>query len=129
MPTVLVVDDEPRIVTLLAQFLAGTSCTVVEAADGETALNTLAEVPVDVVVADMRMPRPDCWDILEHIDRARRPTQVVVITGCGTSLLHREAEARGASAVLEKPCDGATLVRAVNDAVGRAQAARRRADL
>ena len=126
MPTVLVVDDEPRIVTLLAQFLAGTSCTVVEAVDGESVLTTLAEVPVDVVVADMRMPRPDCWDILEEINRARRPTQVVVITGCGTTMLHREAQARGASAVLEKPFDGATLVRAVNHAVSRAQARRSR---
>ena len=127
MPTVLLVDDEPRIVALLAQFLAGTSCTVLEAFDGDTALTTLADVPVDVVVADMRMPRPDCWDILEELQRDKRPTQVVVITGCGTTVLHREAESRGACAVLEKPFDAATLVRAVNDAVGRAQEARRQA--
>ena len=124
MPTVLVVDDEPKIAGTFVQFLAGRDCTVLVAADGAIAIRTLAAMQIDVVVADMRMPRPDCWDILDSIQRAGQATQVVVVTGCATSVLHREAEVRGAAAVLEKPFDRATLVRAVREAAILAEPSR-----
>jgi CheY-like chemotaxis protein len=58
--TVLVVDDEPSVRLIARRMLECDGCTVFEAADGLAALAFLAEHgPVDMVVADLRMPNMD----------------------------------------------------------------------
>lgn len=59
-PAVLVVDDEPTVRLLARRMLESDGCRVYEAADGLQALAVLADRgPVDVVVADLRMPNMD----------------------------------------------------------------------
>jgi two-component system, OmpR family, alkaline phosphatase synthesis response regulator PhoP len=53
---VLVVEDEPAIVALLAELLADEGYEVATAADGREGLDRLAEVAPDVVLADVMMP-------------------------------------------------------------------------
>ena len=122
-PTVLIVDDEPSVMALVADYLMGTGFTVLPTTDGHEAVQALRAVPVDVVVSDIRMPRPDGWDLLEEVRRTGQPTQTIIITGCGTDVLHREAAARGACAVLEKPFTRQRFVTTVREAVKRARPA------
>ena len=125
-PVVLVVDDEPEMTSLAMELLADAGCCVIPANGGEEAVRILQDRRVDVLLTDMRMPRPDCWDLLEELRRTNATTETVVMTGCGTEILHREAELRGAAAVLQKPFTGRQLVGAVNhaaDRVYRAEAA------
>jgi DNA-binding response OmpR family regulator len=66
-PRVLVVDDEPAIVTLLCDFLDAEGFDVLTAQDGAAALSVLARGPVDCVVLDIMMPGPSGFDICRQI--------------------------------------------------------------
>lgn len=54
---ILVVDDEEPIRRILARFLARQGAHVLEAADGQDALDQLQDQAVDLIIADLRMPR------------------------------------------------------------------------
>ena len=64
---VLVVDDEPAIVTLLCDFLDAEGFDVLTARDGAAALAVLARGPVDCVVLDIMMPGPSGFDVCRQI--------------------------------------------------------------
>jgi DNA-binding response OmpR family regulator len=66
-PRVLVVDDEPAIVTLLCDFLEAEGFDVLAAQDGAAALAVLARGPVDCVVLDIMMPGPSGFDVCRQI--------------------------------------------------------------
>lgn len=79
---VLVVDDDPAFRALARRMLADTAATVVEAADGASALEQLrAEVP-DLVLLDLDIPPPDGREVLAAVraDPAFDGLPVVVVT-------------------------------------------------
>ena len=80
MATVLVVDDEPAIRESLERALALESYAVALAADGEAALDRLAETPVDAVVLDLAMPGIDGIDVCKRLRRAGDRTPVLILT-------------------------------------------------
>jgi DNA-binding response OmpR family regulator len=114
-PIVLVVDDETHITALATEILSEAGCCAIPAKDGKHALEILQDFRVDVLLTDMRMPRPDCWDLLEAVRGTSAPPAAIVMTACITDLLHQEAKLRGA-AVLHKPFARTELVAAVTEA-------------
>jgi CheY-like chemotaxis protein len=123
-PTILVIDDDPAVLTMMTDWLTEAGFTVIPTGDGTEALEALRGGRIDVMVADILMPRPDGWDLLDELRRTQASTQTVIVTGCLTEVLHREAERRGARLVLEKPFPGAQLVAAVTEAVVHATSRR-----
>jgi len=65
---ILVVDDEPGIVDIARANLEGHGFAVVEAYDGEEALEKVKEEKPDLVVLDILMPGMDGWDVLERME-------------------------------------------------------------
>ncbi|MCR5880575.1 response regulator transcription factor [Phenylobacterium sp. J367] len=65
--TVLVVDDDPHIRQLLAFALEKAGLATREAEDGEAALSAIAEVPPDLVVLDINMPKLNGLDVCRKI--------------------------------------------------------------
>ncbi len=65
---ILVVDDEPGIVDIAKTNLEGHGFIVIEAYDGEEALEKVKEEKPDLVVLDILMPEMDGWDVLERIE-------------------------------------------------------------
>jgi DNA-binding response OmpR family regulator len=81
--TVLVVDDSQMIRTLLLRHLRqGGYKSVLEATNGQEALELLAEHPVDLVLLDINMPVMDGYATLEKIksDDRWREVSVIMIT-------------------------------------------------
>jgi DNA-binding response OmpR family regulator len=66
-PTVLVVDDEEDIVTLMRDFLEADGFTVLTAHDGPSALDTLRREAVDCVLLDVMMPGINGFEVLRRI--------------------------------------------------------------
>lgn len=65
-PTVLIVDDEPDMLTMLQLVLKRQcDCQVILAQSGDTALKTLAKYKPDVVVTDIKMPDMDGLTLLK----------------------------------------------------------------
>ena len=78
MPTVLVVDDEPMVLRVLAKDLAGRSYEIMRASGGAEALAILAEREIDVVLTDQRMPDVTGFELLEAA-RERNPDTVGIL--------------------------------------------------
>jgi DNA-binding response OmpR family regulator len=67
MATVMVVDDDADILTLMRDFLEAAGYRVLTAKDGIEALDTVARETIDCILLDVMMPGPSGFDILRHI--------------------------------------------------------------
>ena len=102
---VLVVDDETDTRQLLRLILEKNQFHVTEAADGQIALDALAENEFDLVVLDIRMPGLDGWAVLDAIktDERWRRIKVVMVSAHTSPDAARNALDRGATAFVTKP--------------------------
>ena len=79
-PKILVVDDESRMRKLVRDFLVKNNYEVVEAADGEEALNLFFEKnDMDLVILDVMMPKMDGWQVCREI-RAYSKVPIIMLT-------------------------------------------------
>ena len=69
--TVLAVDDEQDITTLMRDFLEAAGYRVLTAHDGQSALATLETEPVDCILLDLMMPGLSGFDVLRRIRQSR----------------------------------------------------------
>lgn len=104
LKSILVVDDSPELIRLVADFLGMHGYRVYTAQDGLDALKFLeGRENVGVVVSDIHMPRMDGFTLMDEI-KSRHPTMpVVLITGYSVNEARRLAIERGADAFVAKP--------------------------
>lgn len=103
---ILVVDDEREFTEILAQRLGKRGYVVKTAADGVTALKTLAEDPsIEVVVLDIAMPGMNGIDTLKAMKSHNPLLEIIMLTGQATVDTAVEAIRQGAFNYLSKPCD------------------------
>jgi DNA-binding response OmpR family regulator len=112
---VLIVDDEFRIRKLLAEFLNREGYKILEAADGEEALDILFETgkKVDLVILDVMMPKYDGWFVLERI-REYMTIPVVMLTARSDEYDQLKGFKLGADDYVTKPFSPSVLVARVN---------------
>lgn len=111
---ILVVDDEPSVRRFTVRVLEEEGYSVVEAGDGEEALELIRKRPGDfaVVVSDIVMPRLTGVDLLQAIARLRPSLPCLLMSGYAADAL----TARGIAApcgVLRKPFPAERLVEEV----------------
>ncbi|MGO8999440.1 MAG: response regulator transcription factor [Polyangiaceae bacterium] len=109
-PVVLVADDEPSMLELVAQHLKtldNPQLVVLEASDGEQAWKLAREHLPDLVVLDVMMPGMSGWEVCRKIreDVALAHTGVVMLTGIGENLNQMTSPLYGADAYIDKPFD------------------------
>jgi two-component system, NtrC family, response regulator AtoC len=107
--TVLVVDDDARLLETLAILVRSIGHDCLTAGDVPTASTILAEREVEVVVTDVRMPGGSGLDLLDVVSRAGRGTPVIVITAYGTVESAVQAMQRGAFDYVLKPFDAGEM--------------------
>jgi DNA-binding response OmpR family regulator len=83
--TILLVDDEESIQTLLTYPLERDGYTVVQARDGEEALRRFGEAAVDLVVLDVMLPRLDGLEVCKRL-RAQSNVPIIMLTARGEEL-------------------------------------------
>ncbi len=118
-PTILVADDDDGMRESVARALRRDGLHVVAVADGERALETLRHVPVDLLIADLRMPGLDGLELLRAARLVVPDIEVIVLTGHGTVEEAVEAMKEGVYDFLTKPFERAPLVRSVRLALER----------
>ena len=100
--TILVVDDEEHVRTLLKRILEGVGHTVITATNGREALDKLPIANVDLVLLDVKMPELDGFQTLALI-RKQSDVPVLMVTGMGGLTSTIEALSLGADDYVTKP--------------------------
>lgn len=116
MKRLLLIDDEPDILRLLAMSLRSDGYDVLTADSGEAGMRTFETDTPEVVLTDIRMPGMDGIDVLRRIKAASPDTEVIIITGHGDIDLAIEALQLGASDFINKPIKDQALAVALKRA-------------
>lgn len=120
--TVLVVDDSPTIRNIVQVYLSGMRCSCVEAADGQEALEKMRATAVDLVIADLHMPKMNGLDFVRAVrgaaDEAQRRLPIILLTSEQSTELLQQALQAGANEVVKKPIPAAQLREAASALMG-----------
>jgi DNA-binding response OmpR family regulator len=81
--TVLLVDDEESVQKLLTYPLEREGYTVVQARDGEEALERYRETPIDLVILDLMLPRLDGLAVCRRLREERSAVPIIMLTARG----------------------------------------------
>ena len=103
MSTILIIDDEPGIRTVLRDVLKDEGYAVITAEDGVQGLAELAANPVDLVFLDVWLPNMGGIDVLKRIREQYPDVEVIMISGHANISLAVQATKIGAFDFLEKP--------------------------
>jgi len=126
MATVLVVDDEAQIRASLRGILAEEGLRVLEAEDGRQALELIQRENPELIILDIWMPEMDGLQLLQQLQEAAPPPEVVMISGHGNIETAVKATKLGAFDFIEKPFSLDGLLRVVKRALDHHAAVLRR---
>ena len=117
---ILIVDDEAELRRSLRSFfessLDGHELTIVEASDGEEAVQSVQKNAFDLVLMDVRMPKVSGLEALSQIKKLNPQTFIVIITAHGNLKDAVEAIKLGAYDYVEKPVEPEKLATIVKKA-------------
>jgi twitching motility two-component system response regulator PilG len=115
VPTVLVVDDSPTVRKIVQMTLQREHIRVITAADGLSALTSVADNMPALILLDIQLPRMDGYHICQIIRKNLQFRQIPIIMLSGKDGLFDKMRGRlaGSTEYLTKPFDSAELVRTV----------------
>ena len=104
--SILIVDDDPEVLSALTTIFVGQGATVTTANDGNEALQRAEADAPDLVVLDAMLPKRSGFLVLERICAKKAPGEkprVIMITGNQGKRHQSWAESLGVDAYLNKP--------------------------
>lgn len=118
--TIMVVDDESRMRKLIKDFLSQKDYKVIEAEDGEKAIQTYEEKrdKIDLILLDVMMPKLDGWSVLRQI-RQKSNVHVIMLTARGEEQDELFGFELGADEYISKPFSPKILVARVEALLNR----------
>ena len=122
MHRVLVVDDDPAVLSCYGRLLRREGYEVETAPGGQTALARLAgESAFDVVIIDYKMPGMDGMEFLTRMRSQGQTPEVILISAWATEEVRARARCMGVRRFLDKPIDVEKLRSAIRAALPRAR--------
>ncbi|MFI5372176.1 MAG: response regulator [Candidatus Eisenbacteria bacterium] len=124
--TILVVDDDARVIELLEIAFGAHGWRVVRATDGEQALRLVTSERPDLVVLDVRLPRRSGFDVCEALrrDPTTSDLPVIMVSAVAETDARVQGLARGADDYLAKPFSPKELVARIRRMLARSREAR-----
>jgi CheY-like chemotaxis protein len=123
MARILIVDDDISLRKMLRLILTRLGHTAWEARDGNAALASLREAPVDLVLTDLIMPEREGLETIEALRRQYPRLGIIAMSGGGRVTAYQYltiARAMGAHATLEKPFSNDQMVAAIGSVLAAA---------
>jgi DNA-binding response OmpR family regulator len=119
--TILLVDDEESIQKLLTYPLEREGYRVVQARDGEEALERFVEAPVDLVVLDLMLPRLDGLEVCRRMRKVESAVPIIMLTARGDEVDKVVGLEIGADDYITKPFSIREFMSRVRALLRRAQ--------
>lgn len=112
--TILVAEDTPEVLALVAEFLHRTGYQVLQAVDGVEALEVAAQHsgPIDLLLTDIQMPRLNGPGLSRRLSHRRPETRTLFMSG------HLDTRLARGTPFLPKPFVGRELLRKVSEVLG-----------
>lgn len=114
---ILLVDDEEEFVTTLSERLELRNISNIVATDGVEALRMIDKYHPQLIVLDVMMPGLGGFDLLKQIKKNDPHTQVILLTGRGSTKDGIKGMRYGAFDYLMKPVDIDDLIQKMNEAL------------
>ena len=111
---ILIADDESRIRKLVNDFLSKEGYTVIEAKDGQEALDSFYANKPDVVILDVMMPEFDGLEVCEEIRGVSEDIPIILLTAKDSESDELNGFSKGADEYIAKPFSPKILVARVN---------------
>jgi len=113
--TILIVDDDPRNIFILASALEDFGADILEAENGEIAISQLQNNTIDLILIDIMMPIMDGYETMKAIrkDKNLKNIPIIAITAKSLKEDREKCIAAGANDYISKPIDYDTLLRLV----------------
>jgi len=115
MGRILIADDEPSFRAFVRDALEEAGHDVIEASDGQEAIEKIERGRFDLVLSDQRMPRLDGLGLIRRVTALPSPPTVVILTAYGTIPDAVEAVRIGAADYITKPLPTPEALLAVVD--------------
>jgi two-component system OmpR family response regulator len=116
--SVLIVDDDPGIRDMLAEYLGSQGFVTAQAGDGAAMRTEIERVAPDVVLLDLRLPREDGLSLARFL-RERYDVGIIMVTGAGEVVDRIVGLEVGADDYVTKPFDPRELVARVKSVMRR----------
>jgi DNA-binding NtrC family response regulator len=110
MARILVIDDDPVILKVIADILKTVDYEVSTAPDGESGIKELETDNYDLVITDLMMPGVGGMEVLDHVLNNSPKTMCIILTGYGTIKSSVEAIKNGAFDYITKPVTASELL-------------------
>jgi len=120
MPTILIVDDEPKIVQLARDYLERAGYAVITAGDGGAALAATRTARPDLIVLDLGLPGGDGLDVTRRVRRDSN-VPIIMLTARGEESDKLVGLELGADDYMVKPFSPKELVARVRAVLRRAE--------
>jgi two-component system cell cycle response regulator len=99
----LIVEDDPIILNLLAEFLSNLGYQYRIAGDGLEAMSLLKESSATIVITDLLMPKMDGMELVREIKKLWPETDIIAITGYNQDFSYTDVIKAGACDFIRKP--------------------------
>jgi two-component system nitrogen regulation response regulator NtrX len=119
--TVLLVDDEEKILVSLASLLERGGLRIIKTTQGDQALPLIEHDNIDIVILDIMMPEVDGMTILRQVNEKHPHIPVIMLTGHGTISRAVEATKAGAFDFLEKPVESEKILISIENALQKSR--------
>jgi PAS domain S-box-containing protein/putative nucleotidyltransferase with HDIG domain len=116
-PSILIVDDEPRIRTSLERLLRAAGYTADQATCGKEACGQISAKHYDLLLLDLMMPDMDGLQVMEYVQQHSPRTLVIILTGFASADSAVDCLKKGAYDYLKKPFETEELTRRVEHAL------------
>jgi DNA-binding response OmpR family regulator len=118
--TILIVDDDPQIVTMLSLRLGKRGYRVLTATDGVQALDSAKRERPELVILDVMMPGKNGWEVARALrqDPVTERIKIVVLTAIGESVNEMTSPLYGADAHIDKPFEFDRLEKTLQTLLG-----------
>ena len=129
MKTILIIDDEEKLRTLLARILQSEGFEVVEAGDCRSGLKKLEQHAIDVVLSDVKLPDGNGVDLLPKIKASYPLVEVILLTAYGNISDGVQAMKNGAFDYIVKGDDNEKIIPLLHRAIEKVQLQKKVKDL
>jgi CheY-like chemotaxis protein len=117
MPTILIVDDETRMCTVLSGLFEGQGYATLTAENGKQAIEAVKEKQVNLVLLDIHLPDIDGVEVLREIKKIDESLPVIMCSGLDDGDFTMESMKFGASDYIRKPFNNDEVIQKTEEAL------------